>query len=78
MAEGEPDTIVERRYGSLVVIGYRDTRTAKVAIVRCDCGRVVERPVEALTAGDLSNCGNCRAKPDARAEGPRKRHRGAS
>jgi hypothetical protein len=63
LQESAPDPIVERRYGALVVIGYRDARTAKVAIVRCDCGNIVERSVATLTAGDISNCGNCRAAP---------------
>jgi hypothetical protein len=54
---------IAKKYGALAVIGYRDARTAKVAIVRCDCGKVVEAPTEALAAGEILNCGRCRPAP---------------
>jgi hypothetical protein len=84
---------IERRYGALVIVGFRDARLAKVAICRCACGNVVERSVEALTAGDISSCGNCRTTAAEPAEpaadfaadlanleslGARRRHRGAA
>jgi hypothetical protein len=87
-----PD-VIERRYGALVVIGFRDPRTLKRCLCRCDCGKVVERSAEALTAGAISNCGNGRHAPAKPADhhpdsfasgvasieswGARKRHRGA-
>jgi hypothetical protein len=84
---------IERRYGALVIVGFRDARLAKVAIVRCDCGKIVERSAEALVGGEMLNCGNCRATPatptapaaDFAADlanleslGARRRHRGAA
>jgi hypothetical protein len=69
MTLGDEPGAIERRYGKLVVIGFSDQRTCKRCLCRCDCGNVVERPVEALTAGDISACGNCRAAP-AKADAP--------
>jgi hypothetical protein len=57
------EPIVLRRYGALTIVGFRDAKTAKVAIVRCSCGNIVERSVEALVGGEILNCGNCRATP---------------
>jgi hypothetical protein len=56
---------IERRYGALAVLDFSDPPTCKRCLCRCDCGRFVERSVEALVSGEMLNCGNCRAAPAA-------------
>jgi hypothetical protein len=55
----------ERRFGALVVIRFSDS-TLKRCLCRCSCGTVVQISVEALTAGEILNCGNCRQAPQAK------------
>jgi hypothetical protein len=93
MLENTRPAAIERRYGALAVLDFSDPPTRKRYLCRCDCGKVVEVPTEALEAGEILTCGRCRAAsatPDARADSfasnvadlegcnAWKRHRGAS
>jgi hypothetical protein len=75
-----------QRYGALTVVGFADTRTAKIAICRCSCSRILSVGIESLRDGSRQACGSCAAKPhsdsfasslgDSERSATRVRHRG--
>jgi hypothetical protein len=82
---------IAKKYGALAVLDFSDPPTRKRYLCRCDCGKTVEVPTEALEAGEILTCGRCltlRSAPPAAdsfagavakeaAWGARKRHRAA-
>jgi hypothetical protein len=50
---------VPQRFGHWRVVGFADTRTAKRALCRCDCGAIREVSYESLTTGLSIACSAC-------------------
>jgi hypothetical protein len=54
----EPEA-APQRFGRWRVVGFADTRTAKRALCKCDCGAIREVSYEALTTGLSIACSSC-------------------